>query len=309
MITIFSVPKPFLGHTGIIQRNAIQSWALLRPGCEIILCGDDAGVEEIADEFKVKHILNIARNEYGTPLLNSVFDNVQKTASHGLLCYINTDIILLSDFVTAAQRIPFDRFLMVGQRTNINLTNLWDFQSPDWEEQLRSYVVEHGVVASPRAIDYFVFPNDDALAKLPPFAVGRPWWDNWFIYHARKLGIPVIDATKAVTVIHQDHDYGHVPRRRGSLWEGPEADRNRELMGGSQHIFTTQDATHVMTSKMIRPVAGYDYLRRRWQTSLIRVAPMRSVVSIQDMLRGGLRSALIKTRSLARRVPLLSRVK
>ena len=26
MITFFTTPKPFLGHIGIIQRNAIESW-------------------------------------------------------------------------------------------------------------------------------------------------------------------------------------------------------------------------------------------------------------------------------------------
>jgi hypothetical protein len=36
MITIFTTAKPFLGHSGIIQRNALQSWTLLHPETE---CG------------------------------------------------------------------------------------------------------------------------------------------------------------------------------------------------------------------------------------------------------------------------------
>jgi hypothetical protein len=309
MLTIFTIPKPFHGHIDIIQRNAIQSWTRLRPACEIVLCGDDAGVEEIAAEFKAKHIRNIARNEYGTPLLNSVFDQVQETASHRLLCYLNADIILLSDFMKAVGRIRFQRFLMVGQRANIILEAPCDFESPDWEERLRGHVFEHGVIAPPIYIDYFVFPRDNALTELPPFAVGRPGWDNWFVYHARKLGIPVIDATRAVTVIHQTHDYSHVPQRRGNLWDGPEADRNRELVGGWQHTFSILDATYVMTSKALLRALGYKYLLRRLQTLPVLVPAMKPIALIQNAAGGALRLVLIKTRSLLRRLPLLSGTK
>jgi hypothetical protein len=32
MLTVFSTPKPFVGHSDIIRRNALKSWTLLRPG-------------------------------------------------------------------------------------------------------------------------------------------------------------------------------------------------------------------------------------------------------------------------------------
>ena len=41
MITIFSTPKPFRGHIGVIQRNALKSWTLLHPDVEMILFGDE----------------------------------------------------------------------------------------------------------------------------------------------------------------------------------------------------------------------------------------------------------------------------
>src|SRR5436309_411668 len=39
MLTLFAAPKPFRGHIGIIQRNAITSWTKLQPRPEIILYG------------------------------------------------------------------------------------------------------------------------------------------------------------------------------------------------------------------------------------------------------------------------------
>ena len=284
MLTIFSVPKPFLGHIGIIQRNAIRSWTRLHSGHEIVLCGDETGVAEAATEFGATHMASVECNEYGTPLLNSVFAQVQLLARHRLLCYVNADIILLSDFVEAVERIRLRRFLVVGQRWDVDLTAPWDFKQSDWQQQLRRYIAEHGVLHPPAGSDYFVFLRHHAIGELPPFAVGRPGWDNWFIYKARKLRIPVVDVTKVVTVIHQNHGYSHVPDQRGKVWVGPEADRNRELMGGRDYVFTPLDATHVMTSGTLLPALGYKYLQRRWQTLPILIPGTKQLVRLLNMM-------------------------
>src|SRR5713226_719892 len=55
MLTIFSTPKPFRGHIGITQRNALRSWTLLHPEVEIILFGDEAGAAEVCAEFGLRH--------------------------------------------------------------------------------------------------------------------------------------------------------------------------------------------------------------------------------------------------------------
>lgn len=52
MLTIFAAPKPFYGYIGVIQTNAIQSWLLLRPECEVILFGDEEGMAEELDFIK-----------------------------------------------------------------------------------------------------------------------------------------------------------------------------------------------------------------------------------------------------------------
>jgi hypothetical protein len=66
MLSILAFPKPFRGHIATIQRNAIGSWTRLRPQCEIFLFGDDEGTAEVAKEFSVCHVPEMARNEYGT---------------------------------------------------------------------------------------------------------------------------------------------------------------------------------------------------------------------------------------------------
>jgi len=66
MLTIFTTAKPFRGHSGIIQRNALQSWKALQPDIEIILFGDDEGAAEAAEEFGLRHEEQVERNEWGT---------------------------------------------------------------------------------------------------------------------------------------------------------------------------------------------------------------------------------------------------
>jgi hypothetical protein len=62
MITFFSTPKPFRGHIGVIQRNAIHSWRLVHPGAEVILFGNEEGAAEAAREIGALHKPEVHRN-------------------------------------------------------------------------------------------------------------------------------------------------------------------------------------------------------------------------------------------------------
>ncbi len=268
MLTLFTIPKPFHGQIGVIQRNAFQSWLQLRPTCEIILLGSDEGTAETAREFGLRHLPEVARNEYGTPLLNSIFERAEAAASHRLLCYVNADIILLSDFLPAVQRILFRRFLMVGQRWDINLDHALDFSQPDWEARLRQQLTTCAVLHPPSGIDYFTFPRG-LWGEIPPFAIGRTAWDNWLIYRARAQSAAVIDATEVVKAVHQNHDWSHIAEGEQWAWEGPEAVRNRELAGGRSHIFTLLDVRWLLLAQGLRRAQTHAHLQRALGTWLI----------------------------------------
>jgi hypothetical protein len=141
MITIFATPKSFRGHFAVIQRNAIRSWTLLRPVCDIILMGNEEGTAEIAAEFRLRHVPDIDCNASGTPLVSALFAKAQQLAAHNILCYVNSDIILMSDFTRAVQRVidRKSRFLLVGYRWNLDINKILEFK-PDWEEKLRKRV-------------------------------------------------------------------------------------------------------------------------------------------------------------------------
>ena len=251
MLTIFTTPKPFRGYIGVIQTNAIQSWILLRPEPEVILFGNEEGAAEVASRFGIRHVPDIECNEYGTPLLNSIFSIAQDIASHQLMCYVNTDIILMSDFLPAIRQVQRQSFLIVGQRWDVDVKEPVDFDKPDWEACLRTRVTEEGKLHPKSGIDYFVFSRG-LYGDIPPLAIGRGVWDNWLIYRARSLKAPVIDATKVITVIHQNHDYSHDPKGGTGVWKGPEAIRNCELAGWGEHALNLEHATWIFTSQGMR---------------------------------------------------------
>jgi hypothetical protein len=279
VLTLFAIPKAFTGHIGIIQRNAIKSWTLLRPKCEIILLGDDEGTVDAAEEFGVEHIAEIARNEFGTPLLNDMFESAEHRARYKLLCFVNADIILTSDFLRAVERVSAwkDKFLMVGRRRDVAITKPWDFPRPDWEMRLREYVLEHGRLRGEHAVDYFVFPKG-LYDHVPPFAIGRPCYDSWLIYKPISKRYPIVDATNEIMATHQNHDHSHLglQAENYSLKEALKLDeckRNYDLLGGEFRRFGVSDASHVLTAT--------GECRRRylwWRLALIKKQLKRKLV-------------------------------
>ena len=185
-ITILAMPKPFRGHIGTIQRNAITSWTRLQPRPEIILFGIEEGAAECAAELGLVHIPEVARNQYGTPLLADIFLNAERRASHDLYAYVNADIILPAEFTVAVEKVQeaFPRFLAVGRRINLEVLELLDF-SEGWEESLKERIRSKGWLENPTAIDCFVFPRG-TYEQVPPLAIGRVWFDQWCIKYARK---------------------------------------------------------------------------------------------------------------------------
>jgi hypothetical protein len=244
MLTIFTSPKPFgfNAHIDTIQRNAIESWTHLGADVEVLLIGDEPGMDELAAELGVRHLKDVRHNSRGTPYVSAVFALARENARHSLLCFANADIIFLEDLLTGAERVrsQFKHFLILGQRWNLNITEPIDFGG-GWLQNLRGQVERVGRRHGPLGSDYFVFERN-LLRGMPDFALGRPGWDNWTIYAGRAAGVPVIDATESITVIHQDHDYSHLPGGKPP-YGGPESKENLAAAGGMEVIFMPTDAT------------------------------------------------------------------
>ncbi|WP_299026289.1 hypothetical protein [uncultured Thermanaerothrix sp.] len=251
-LALFTTPKPFTDpHIARIQRNAIRSWVALGEAVEVILVGDEAGVAEVAREFGVKHVPEVARNAYGTPLIPAIFEQARLHSKSPVLAYVNADILLTSSFLQGAQAVHrvMPQFLIVGQRWDLDVQE--DFViGRGWEEELRQRVQMHGRRHPPAGSDYFIFPRE-CFQNLPSMAVGRAGWDNWMIYFARRQGWPVVDASSFIYIVHQNHDYRHLPGGQPH-YRLPETEENVRLGGGRRTIFTLLDATHVLDNEGLR---------------------------------------------------------
>jgi Tfp pilus assembly protein PilF len=283
--TLFAMPKSFRGHIDIIQRNAIRSWTNLRPQPEIILFGEEEGVAEICAEFGLRHVPKVSRNEFGTPLVNKILEFGQLFASHDVMAYINADIILLADFLPAVEKVTqtFESFLMIGRRFDLGVDFEMDFQDPHWQENIRSYALQNGKYHAYAGIDYFLFRRG-MWGEIPPFAIGRTAWDNWLVSYPLSKGIPVVDATPSVFIIHQNHDWGHVRGGYQEAWNGVEAQRNRDL-AASLPVCTIVDANWKVTST---EVAKNDPILPRFEEGMkyLRVGdPASALDSFDAVLR------------------------
>ena len=251
MLTLFTIPKAFSGRIGLLQANAIGSWVRLNANCEVILFGDDPGVAEAAARFGVRHELQVTRTPQGTPVLSDIFARADAIACHPLLCFVNADIILFNDVITAAQVLTarYRHFLMVSSRFNLGVEEQLAF-GPGWDRNLRAQAAQESRMYPAAGSDIFVYPRG-LFGAVPPFAVGRGYWDNWLMLRARQRGASLIDATNAVIAVHQDHAYGHVfdssAGDEKEVLASEEGRRNLELAGGRARLYTVYDATAVLT--------------------------------------------------------------
>jgi len=254
LITLFSAPKPFTDpHIAMIQRNAIKSWTQL-PDVEVILLGEETGLAEIAKELGVKHIPNVELNDAGVPLISSMFQLARENSNSDLFCIINADMIIMPDFVEATKQTVKlkDKYVLLSQRWDYDIESPLDF-AEGWGAGLRESVRKQDQLHRPAGSDFFLFPKS-CYTDIPAFTIGRAGWDNWMIYKARAEGWAVIDCTPSVMIVHQNHDYSHLPDGKPH-YEHPETNENIRIAGGQANIrYTILDSTHqLVDGKLSRP--------------------------------------------------------
>jgi hypothetical protein len=271
MLTLFAIPKDFRGQIASIQRNAITSWTHLSPKPEVFLFGNEEGTAEIAAELGLRHFPEVARNEFGTPLLDDLFRRASQATESPLLGYVNADIILTNDFCPAVDRVRarFEKFMMVGRRWDLDREQQLDFLQAGWADAIREQAFLANVQRPGNLIDYFVYTRG-LCESLLPLAIGRFSWDNYLLWSARSQGAELVDASPAVVAIHQNHDYSHHPKGPNEVREGPERKRNREMVGAWWHLYTIEDASQILEAGGFRRSHRHAWLmaKRLWSHPL-----------------------------------------
>lgn len=214
--------------------------------------GDEEGMIEIAEEFQLKHFPEVRCSERGTPYISSMFDLARQSSQAPFLAILNADIMLMLDFIKASRRVAecSKEFLILGRRWDLDVNKELDFSS-EWEQQLMVEVKTRGVLHAPVGSDYFLFPRD-LFDNVPDFTIGRSGWDNWTIYHACQSGWDVIDVTRSATIVHQNHDYSHLPSGKPH-YDLPETKNNITKAGGKKKMYTILEANKILVDGTLHP--------------------------------------------------------
>jgi hypothetical protein len=212
----------------MIQANAIKSWTMLKPEPEILLLGNDPGVDDISDRLGCTHHQGLRVNEWGTPLVSDAFRLGQELAKGDIMCYVNSDVILMQQFLGALNLVceQKERFLMLSQRWDWHKPSAVDF-TPGWPMRTMDAAKANGRLHNPFGIDAFCFTRG-VFDEMPPFAFFYAW-DNWLILDALRRDVPIVDVSQHVMLIHQDHTEKMDMQARQSAGMNPQRLRNLEL--------------------------------------------------------------------------------
>ncbi len=196
-------------------------------------------------------ISHINTTPAGIPLVSSLFETAKQHSSSEYLAYINSDIILRTDFIDTLASVLQSEikqdFLLTARRINIPLNTPLVNQSQHWRSDLDSIVDQSGSWDGPNAVDLFLF-NRTLFDCIPDFAIGRMQWDNWLIWKARESNALVIDASQDFALLHPIHGYAGHARGWQDITQGDEAGMNRNLAQG--HILgLEQGCTHLLKQR------------------------------------------------------------
>lgn len=262
MITIFSPMRPFHGNIGEVQLNAIHCWLALRPKCEVLLFEDEEDTTRKATRgLDVKVVTGVKRSRLGAPLLDDLFLLAREHATNDILAYNTADVLLPADFspkIAECHRLMAGKpYMAIGSRIDMTRAMQIDFSSPAWFEQVRVEVAAAGVPHGHTAGDLWVYPKSFDMAP-PPFPIGRHLTDGWAIYSARRRGIPVIDLTTEILLVHQLHDR---PAKRNPLFYEEQLECVRLFENAAENALSVIDADWVYNSGQIRRPRGLRRIR------------------------------------------------
>ena len=148
----------------------------------------------------------------GIPVLKYMYEDTMNTYSSSFYGYSNSDILFSETLIQTLSwilntSINFTNPIMiVGKRTNVSRLKLNDTLS--WKK-FHAVALCRGVVFAGKAEDYFITSRSYPWNDIPEVVIGRPAYDNWIVYNARKNNHTLIDATKTLLAVHQTTGKGN----------------------------------------------------------------------------------------------------
>lgn len=251
MIDFVASFRPFENNFWTIQHNAVASWKAIAPKSHLFVSSSTypadtstkAFISVLSGKF-IGEVTDLGENgihdENGVLLVNRLWNEAWNNKRSDVLWMANSDNIYFPHSVKAVElcKREFPEFVMIGRKTDLLVEHLISFYRPDMFDDLYQRAKALGQIKNP-GIDYFaVYTTDNIWEDMPDFRIGRLRYDNWMVWKALELGIPVIDSTAFNLIVHQSHG-----DREGKIKEETTFNRNALTKAQMKNV---GDATYVM---------------------------------------------------------------
>jgi|GEM_PF-1344892 len=268
-VTFFSLPRPMTPPFDRIQYNAVWSWTQI-PGARVVLFGDEEGIDQLlAISPAITHVPTIARNHNGTPLVNSLIQQIGQVTDDPWIAFINTDIVVSPGMGQAIYQVQSQLsapYVLMCRRWDTDTPFVIPTDDPQWFETISAQVGDNKTLYGKNGIDFMMYPQG-LYDAMPPFSIGWPGasYDNWMVWEARRQRVPVIELTDQVVMFHQNHP---VQKRNHAPEKMKERAINHAYMGGYGYYYDMRDATHRLTE--LGTVEALPFPIQHWRLHLKR---------------------------------------
>ena len=264
-ICFVACPKKFVVPWADLQVRALRSWKQIDVDSEVCIVAPRADVESLPEGLADYAVVAKENSLSKLPMFADVMEVAYRESDADVFCYLNSDIILPSNFGTIDFAQLDRKFLIIGSRWDMSE----DAPYPDSldPENIYEYLCEgiksHSVTLHlPTGIDYFLFKRG-TFEGIKPLVVGRGGYDAALLAFCLRSGIQLVDATEIFPVLHQFHDYSHISGAKKRVMQGEDATYNRETHDIVHSGPIILDATFMMRDgKLIRKIWRCGILRR-----------------------------------------------
>jgi len=208
----------FASHEGNHNKRtqaALGSWAALVPQSNIILFTEVQAPCDWLQSVRfdlVRCLLSCKHPAIPRMDMGCITATAAALATTSHLALVNSDIVLLPNFVQAFQNVAAQtgavgEFLIIGRRFNVAATRALDDAAVGWPFGL---LESPGQLDGRCAVDYFVHSKQLwSHITMPSFLAGVWLWDRWWVAQANMHpNVTTVDASLTVTAFHLQSEMG-----------------------------------------------------------------------------------------------------
>eukprot|EP00759_Apiculatamorpha_spiralis_P054489 PhF_6_TR6950/c0_g1_i2/m.10212 len=274
IVPLCSSPKPIRSPgresspTDVVVKRAWGCWSQIKSLQPVVFAEDfhtAATAKSIAPTIHIETQFEKHTDpRFQQPTYRGLFlKTFQRYANAEVVVYSNSDVLYnqgLMETIRVVSRFyqqqvtqggaKWRGFMIVGQRTNVDVPNGFECTgNPEWGKLITKWGNE-GELFQTDAEDYFIVSKGmfDWGKEIPDFVVGGVAFDNWIVSKANRIAksdqAMVVDATKTITAVHQNHgvDIKDSHNHPKSAYNRELGERHGGWSGGrtSDAAFTTQ---------------------------------------------------------------------